>query len=128
MMTAAPPARGGAGAVSALLLTLAVTAGSVWPGSQAAAQQFAADLVGGIAGRGLAGKAYVANGKVRIETSDFPNGLFLSDADAGIAYFVKPRHRIFMDAKRSSRLSQILVPVDPDGNGGCTGRKVAWSR
>jgi len=83
MMTAAPPARGGAGAVFALLLTLTVTAGSIWPGGPAVAQQFAADLVGGIAGSGLKGKAYVANGKVRIETSDFPNGLFLSNADAG---------------------------------------------
>jgi hypothetical protein len=115
MMTATPPeARARVGAVAALLLMLAVTAGPIWPGRPAAAQQFTADLVGGIAGSGLDGKAYVANGKVRIESSDFPNDLFLSDADARIAYFVKPRHRIFMEAKRSSRLSQILVPVDPD--------------
>jgi hypothetical protein len=79
------------------------------PGSMGAAQQFSADLVGK-----SAGKIYVSNSKVRIETSDFPSGLFLLDGNAHTAYFVKPAQRVLMDAKQSSWLTQILVPVDPD--------------
>jgi hypothetical protein len=88
---------------------LGIVVGLALPGSLGAAQQFSADLVGK-----SAGKIYVSNSKVRIETSDFPGGLFLLDGDAHIAYFVKPAQRVLMDAKQSSWLTQILVPVDPD--------------
>ncbi len=68
---------------------------------------------GGQASGGV-GKVYVGNGVVRIETPDLQNGRFLVDLDAPAAFFVMPAQRVFMDAKQSSRLTQILVPVDPD--------------
>jgi hypothetical protein len=88
---------------------LGIFAGLGLPGAFGATQQFSADLVGK-----SAGKIYVSNSKVRIEMSDFPGGLFLLDGDAHTAYFVKPAQRVFMDAKQSSWLTQILVPLDPD--------------
>jgi hypothetical protein len=85
-------------------------------GSSGAAQQFSADLIGTAVASGTApttGKIYVSNNKVRIETSDFPGGLFLLDGNAHTAYFVKSVQRVVMDAKQSSWLTQILVPLDP---------------
>ena len=35
------------------------------------------------------------------------------DADQPAAWFVRPRQRVFMDAKRSSPLTQVFVRVDP---------------
>jgi hypothetical protein len=86
-------------------------------GGSASAQQFSADLVStnkqGQPAR-AAGKLYVGNSVVRIEPPDIRNGRFLVNAGAAIAIFVMPARRIFMDAKQSSRLTQILVPVDPN--------------
>jgi hypothetical protein len=82
----------------------------------AAAQQFSAEIVKVDAQGeplGKPGKLYVADGKVRIETPDLPDGFFLVDADRGTAYFVRPARREFMEARRSSRLPEIFVPVDP---------------
>jgi hypothetical protein len=59
------------------------------------------------------GKIYVSNDKVRIETPDVTGGFFIIDGATNIALFVQPEHRLFMDAKQSSLLTQILVPVDP---------------
>jgi hypothetical protein len=82
----------------------------------AQAQQFSADLTrtgaGGIEPR-PAGKLNVSNNKVRIETSDAPDGFFLVLGDANAAYFVRPAQKIFMDAKQSSQLPQVFVAVDP---------------
>lgn len=86
-------------------------------GSSGAAQQFSADLIGTTVASGTApttGKIYVSNSRVRIETSDFPGGLFLLDGNARTAYFVKSAQQVVMDAKQSSWLTQILVPIDPD--------------
>ncbi len=63
---------------------------------------------------GPAARLYVGNGKVRIETPEAPAGFFLIDPAAGTTLFVRPAQHIFMDAGRSTRLSQIFVPVDPD--------------
>jgi hypothetical protein len=85
-------------------------------GGPCAAQQFSADLVGTNLGRTAAstsGKIHVSDSKVRIELRDFPGGLFLLDVGAHSAYFVKPAQRVVMDAKQSTWLTQILVPVDP---------------
>jgi hypothetical protein len=98
------------------LLWLGVVVGLAVPGTSGATQQFSADLVGTAAASGAAqtaGKIYVSNAKVRIETPDFPGGLFLVDGNAHTAYFVKPAQRVVMDAKQSSWLTQILVPLDP---------------
>jgi hypothetical protein len=61
---------------------------------------------------GAPAKLYVSNHKVRIETPEAAAGFLLIDADAGTAYFVRPAQQVFMDAKQSSLLSQIFVPVD----------------
>ncbi len=85
--------------------------------SSASAQQFSADLL--LTNRGgqsehAAGRLYVGNGAVRIETPDIGNGRFLVDVKADTAFFVLPAQHVFMDAKQSSRLTQIFVPVDPE--------------
>jgi hypothetical protein len=93
-----------------LIATLTLSAGV------ASAAEFSADLLTtGAAGRttGGVGKLYVGKHSVRIETPGVANGYFLVDTGAGGASFVMPAQRIFMDAKQSSRLTQILVPVDP---------------
>jgi hypothetical protein len=81
----------------------------------AMAQQFSADIVmtrdGGIV---PAGRLSVRDGRVRIETPELPNGFLLVDVAKPSAYFVRPATHIYMDARQSSRLSQLFVPVDPD--------------
>ncbi len=101
----------------ALSLALGVVGGLAFLGYPVAAQQFSADIVTtGATGRagGAAGKLYVANGAVRLETPDLPASFFVVNGDTSTAYLVRPAQRVFMDAKQSSRLTQILVPVDPD--------------
>jgi hypothetical protein len=84
--------------------------------ASARAQQFSADLVtthlDGTA-TASAGKLRVFNDKVRIETPDFADGFFLIDGPNRAAYFTRPTERIFMDARQSSRLTQLFVSVDP---------------
>ena len=99
----------------ALCLALALT-GAAAPAEAATAREFAAD----IASRDAAGTAigagarlYAANGKVRIETPEVPEGFFLIDSQAGNSLFVRPAQRIYMDSKQSTPLTQIFVPVDP---------------
>ena len=101
----------------ALSLALSLLGFAAAPGSSVSAQQFSADLVTTNAqGQpiGEAGNLYVGDGVVRIEAPDFRSGRFLVNVNAGAALFVIPAQRVFMDAKQSSRLTQILVPVDPD--------------
>ena len=81
----------------------------------AQAQQFSADLVrtelqGGVAAS--IGKLRVFDDKVRIEMRDFPDGFFLIDGVSRAAYFARPGERVFMDARQSSPLTHLLVPVD----------------
>jgi hypothetical protein len=84
----------------------------------AASQEFSADLVGLDAdGVPATGRINVAGGAVRIETPEITTGFFVYAS--GKAYFVRPGQRVFMDAKQSSQLSQIFIPVDletPCGN------------
>ena len=85
--------------------------------ASAQTQQFSADLVttrvDGTA-TAPAGKLRVFDNKVRIETPDFADGFFLVDEPNRAAYFARPTERIFMDARQSSRLTQLFVPVDLD--------------
>jgi hypothetical protein len=81
----------------------------------AQAQQFSADLVrtelqGGVAAS--IGKLRVFDDKVRIEMPDFPDGFFLIDGASRAAYFARPGERVFMDARQSSPLTRLFVPVD----------------
>jgi hypothetical protein len=72
-----------------------------------ASRDAAGTLLGGVA------RVYVSGRKVRIETPEVPAGFFLIAGDAGTALFVGTTQRVFMDAKQSTRLTQIFVPVDP---------------
>jgi hypothetical protein len=76
--------------------------------------QFSADIVSRDAAGRVTGSAklYVADRRVRIETVQALAGFFLIDGAAGTALFVRPAQRVFMDAKRSTSLTQIFVPVD----------------
>jgi hypothetical protein len=84
--------------------------------SPAQAQRFSADLVltQGSAGSVPAGRLVVLDDKVRIETPELADGFFLIDGAKPAAYFVRPATRIYMDARQSSRLTSLFVPIDPD--------------
>lgn len=81
----------------------------------AMAQQFTAELT--IVGPGAAAsnmaKLAVTDRKVRIETSELPGDVLIVDVAAPAAYLVRPAHRVFMDAKQSSPLTRLFVPLDP---------------
>jgi hypothetical protein len=79
-------------------------------------REFSADIVSrDAAGTLLGGSArlYASGRKVRIETPEVPAGFFLIGGDLGSALFVGTTQRVFMNAKQSTRLTQIFVPVDP---------------
>jgi hypothetical protein len=81
------------------------------------AHDFSADIVSRDAtgaATGSAGRIFVSSGNVRIETSNTPAGFFLIDGAAATAVFVRPAQQVFMDARQSSLLTQIFLPVDPN--------------
>ncbi|MET4279400.1 MULTISPECIES: hypothetical protein [unclassified Bradyrhizobium] len=81
----------------------------------ARAQQFSADLIARKDDTATAmGTLRVLDGKARIEATALPNGFFLIDTAKPAAYFVRPRAHVFMDARQSSALTRMFVPVDPD--------------
>jgi hypothetical protein len=82
-----------------------------------ASPAFSADLVSTRSGHqpdGRPGHVYISNRKVRIESPEIHDGFFIVDGDGRAAWFVRPRQQVFMAAKQSSPLTQLLVPVDPD--------------
>jgi hypothetical protein len=82
----------------------------------ASASEFSADIVSrdtSGAATGTTGRLYVSNGKVRIETAAAAAGYFLIDGATATALFVRPRQQVFMDARQSTRLTRIFIPVDP---------------
>jgi hypothetical protein len=95
-----------------LALISCVLAGAV----PAEAQQFSADLVSvqDNAAAVSAGRVRVLGDKIRLETPDIADGFFLIDAGKVAAYLVRPRARIFMDARQSSPLTRTFVIVDPE--------------
>ena len=77
--------------------------------------EFSADIVSRDASGaaiGTGGRLYAANGKVRIETPDAAAGFFLVDGATTTSLFVRPQQRVFMDARQSTRLTRIFLPVD----------------
>jgi hypothetical protein len=79
-------------------------------------REFSADIVSRDAAGAIVGgsaRLYASGRKVRIETPEVPAGFFLIGSDLGTALFVGTTQRVFMDAKQSTRLTQIFVPVDP---------------
>jgi hypothetical protein len=82
-----------------------------------AAAEFSADIVSRDAAGvqvGGAAKLYVADEKARIETPEASTGFFLIDGKRGTAVFVRPTQQIYTDARQSSRLTRLFVPVDAD--------------
>src|SRR5580692_8449586 len=79
-------------------------------------REFSADLVSrdatGAATDG-GGRVFVSNGQVRIEPANTPAGFFLVDGATATSLFVRPAQRVFMDARQSSPLTWIFLPVDP---------------
>ena len=59
------------------------------------------------------GELVIRGARVRIAPAGNAKDYFLVDTAVETAYLVRPALRIFMDAKQSSRLTQLLVPVDP---------------
>jgi hypothetical protein len=105
-----------------LLASVTVGVGAVPAAASAeplpSTQEFSADIVSrdsSGATIGTNGRLYAAHGKVRIETSDAAVGFFLTDGATATALFVRPRQRVFMDARQSTRLTRIFVPVEPTG-------------
>jgi hypothetical protein len=97
---------------------LAVSCGLTLFGAAAHAQQFSADLVdltadGSPRAQGESGRLFVSDDKVRIDRTDASGTRFLVDVDKGTAYAVAPMQRLYMDAKQSSILTELMVPVDP---------------
>ena len=82
-------------------------------GAAAESQEFSAELVGiDPKGNPTRGTLNVTDGKVRMKTPEVTIGFFLFTGDA--AYFVRPGQRTYMDAKQSSLLAQIFIPVAPE--------------
>jgi hypothetical protein len=84
-------------------------------GFESPANEFSADIVsrdGHGQSAATVARLYASRGKVRIEAADAPDGFFLIEQDAASALWVRPAHRIYMNARQSSPLTQIFVPVD----------------
>jgi hypothetical protein len=100
-----------------IALCLALSAAELGAAAERpAAPQFSADIVNrdaAGAAMGSTGRVYVANRRVRIELSGADAGYFLIDGEAGSSLFVRPAQQVFMDARQSSLLTQIFVPIDP---------------
>jgi hypothetical protein len=92
--------------------------GHAWADSDVGgARRFSAELVSSNAAGeaiGVPGKIYVDDSKVRIETPDLPDSFFLIDSSVPATYLVSPQARVFMDAKQSSRLTRLFVPLAAD--------------
>jgi hypothetical protein len=98
--------------LAAPLLAAALLAATA---KSADAQQFSADLVARKDETTTAlGRLRVSERKARIEATALPDGFFLIDMAGPAAHFVRSGARVFMDARQSSPLTQMFVPVDPD--------------
>ncbi|MGF6305917.1 hypothetical protein ABIB82_000663 [Bradyrhizobium sp. i1.8.4] len=97
---------------AACLLAVAILASAP---TRAMAQQFSADLVARKDETSTTlGTLRVSQQKARIEAKALPDGFFVIDTAKPAAYFVRPGARVFMEARLSSPLTQMFVPVDPD--------------
>lgn len=78
---------------------------------------FSADIVthdasGAVVSAGA--RLYVSRGKVRIDPPDATAGFFLVDTKSTHALFVRPSQHAYMDARQSTRLTQLFLPIDPN--------------
>lgn len=98
-----------------MLLGCGLFSGAALPAHPAQAQEFSAELLSTAPAATTipVAKIYVAHRKVRIESSDLPGDILIVDTAIPAAYLVRPAQRVFMDAKQSSRLTRLFVPLDP---------------
>jgi hypothetical protein len=54
---------------------------------------------------------FAAPGKVRIEPGDMPDDFLLIDQEASSTLLVRPQRELFMNARQSSPLTQVFVPI-----------------
>jgi hypothetical protein len=112
MMKSLSAALASASMWSGILMCAGFLVGDVPP---AKAQQYSADLVLTRDDKEMpAGRLWVSDARVRIETPEFPNAFFLVDVSQPSAYFVRPAMHVYMEARQSSRLTRLFVPVDPN--------------
>jgi hypothetical protein len=94
------------------LLTLAT--GMAWA-AESPAREFTADIVSrdnhGNSAATVA-RLYAAHYKVRIEPSESPGDFFLIDQQASSTLLVRPGQRLYVNARQSSPLTQVFVPID----------------
>jgi hypothetical protein len=96
-----------------LLLALLGGAGAT---AQAGPPAFSADveiLDTGGEPQGAAARLHAADHKTRIEIGGAADGFFLTDSDAGTARYVRSAQRIYLDARQSTPLTRIFIPVNP---------------
>ena len=101
------------GSQSAVLMLL--TFGSL-SYAQSPAQEFSADIVTRDAGGAVIGaavKLHVSRQRTRIDGADAPGTFFITDGEAGTAFFVRPVQHLYMDAKQTTPLTRMFVAVDP---------------
>ena len=60
-----------------------------------------------------AGHIYVSASKVHLRATELADGYFITDVAAPLAYFVRPSAHVYMEARRSTLLTRLFVPVDP---------------
>jgi hypothetical protein len=102
-------------AVPGLRLGLLVLMAGLATATPGRAQQFSAELIRTEDGStASAGQLRISGDKVRIESPDFSDGFFLIDGARPAAYFVRPAQRLYMDARQSTALTRLFVPVEPD--------------
>lgn len=102
-------------AIPGLRLGLLALLAAPAAGTPSRAPQFSAELVrtqDGVAAS--VGQLRVSGDMVRLESRDFPDGFFLIDGAKPAAYFVRPAPGLFMEARQSTPLVRLFVPVDPD--------------
>lgn len=100
----------------AVLQTVAVLGLLALAGPTVHAQQFSAEVArrGADNSAQTVGKLAVSHARTRIETPDFPEGFFLLRDIAEPVYFVMPARQVFMEAGKTSALTELWLPVDPD--------------
>jgi len=86
---------------------------------RAAAEDFSAHLVdldasGQPRAYGNGGELHVSGDRVRFDREQASGTRFLVDVGRETSYVIAPGQRLYMDAKQSSPVTQIFVPVDPE--------------
>jgi hypothetical protein len=97
-----------------ICISIVLATATVWA-LESPAREFSADIVSrdrSGAAMATVARLYAARGKVRIEPAELAGGFFLIDREAPATLLVRPAQRVYMNARQSSPLTQIFIPVD----------------